>query len=252
MLKVESVRAFTLIELLVVVSIIAPLAALLLPALTNARKSAKRVACMSNVRQLGVAFYLYGQDNNDYLPFPQVYGPLGGAIAMRWNRPTGIGLLYPYLQGQAETLFCPDFSDKTVSWGWCAYPKKAAVAFREAWTNNYADTATSYKMPAFDQVGPWNIVNMVDDPRPEVNDTNWIASKLQKNQAAWSGSGRTYFLAFCHQDWSWGTRGGHDGKMSNVLFADGRVGLLKFPWSQIGGSSVAWYDWYQMLDAYNK
>jgi prepilin-type N-terminal cleavage/methylation domain-containing protein len=62
-------KGFTLIELLVVIAIIALLMAILLPALSKAREAAKRSACASNVRQIGVAVNAYVGDNDDSMPW---------------------------------------------------------------------------------------------------------------------------------------------------------------------------------------
>lgn len=69
---------FTLIELLVVIAIIAILAAILFPVFARAREAARKTACTSNVRQLGMGMMQYVQDNDELFP-PRMPNPAAGA-----------------------------------------------------------------------------------------------------------------------------------------------------------------------------
>jgi len=66
----EKCPGFTLVELLVVVTIVALLAALLVPALMKAKEQGRSSVCKNNMRQLGLAMVLYADDNGDFLPWP--------------------------------------------------------------------------------------------------------------------------------------------------------------------------------------
>ena len=99
--SVGSHKAFTLVELLVVISIIALLLAILMPSLQKAREQAQGVVCRSNLRQMGLAWLLYAEDNDQQL---YLYVDPSGASGSPWS---WWAYIVDYEKGSMKVLSCP-------------------------------------------------------------------------------------------------------------------------------------------------
>lgn len=100
-------RAFTLIELLVVIAIIAILAAILFPVFAQAKEAAKKSACLSNVRQIGVGMIMYTNDSDDYYPGNDQWIPASSNTSSSDTRAPYDMLIMPYVKNE-KIFSCPD------------------------------------------------------------------------------------------------------------------------------------------------
>ena len=154
---VRPTRGFSLLELLVVVAIIAILAALLLPTLQSARERARRTACLSNLKQIGLALELYGRDSDDYFPNTSFGASAPGTYngQYRW-----MDALDPYLKS-AQIFVCPDASElkyqpRSLNYGGYAYngayyqkpDPDAATPPCSKWDHGYGVKQSEVEVPA--------------------------------------------------------------------------------------------------------
>ncbi len=185
--------AFTLIELLVVIAIISILAALLTPALKNARDTAKGIGCMSNLRQIGLAIGLYANDNDGNYP------------------PDQSGLIWPYrintYLGGKDTS-SGSFA-KIAVW-WCPFAKNLGSGARHYGYNWYV----------YDPTGQW-LMKQGAPPNPS---KYVLIGEMNRNGGTMEGmawSTMTYEPDVLAQD-----RISHAKGRANYLFADGHVETL--------------------------
>ncbi len=133
---VRTIPGFTLMELLVVMAIIAILTSILLPALGRAKQRAYSIACVSNLRQLGVALHLYVEDNNNHLPV--CAWPLPSQSTNNPPLPPITTTLMPNVKSNA-VFRCP--ADRTIfpvegtSYEWNGWLNGASFDHPEGWSD---------------------------------------------------------------------------------------------------------------------
>ena len=168
-------RAFTLVELLVVIGIIALLISILLPALARAKEQSRMVKCLSNIRQIGMAFIMYTDANKGGFPAPAVK-PLPDDW-LYWNHPLPDtmeeSVIYRYIDSSqtfnADFFMCP--SDEPGSHKQHGFPYSYTVNEKIC---NYYNRINKVPIIRMSQIrNPTNKILIVDESAATVDDGCW-------------------------------------------------------------------------------
>ena len=229
----QNKSAFTLIELLVVIAIIAILAAILFPVFAQAREKARAVSCLSNSRQIGMAFMIYANDWDEAYPF----GHMSDMDAMG-DAPSWLESCQPYIKAKLLNK-CP--SDSSPLWNDPVAPRQSSYGLNAYFTPNHAPyfgmSMAQIAKPAqciivaelADQVAEDHFMPMFFGDPPKLVDADaqkeqWDAVIQLPKQLALKR----------HQ------------QGSNYVFAEGHAKFHRFEqtWQQVVGTppTVDWYD----------
>lgn len=229
-------HGFTLIEMLVVIAIIGILAALLMPSLQKAVRSAKQVSCGNNLRQTGVAISLYVGDSGGAMP-TWTYSNRQFRLINRYVGEPNNGI-WPdsYMRDTpGGTFFCPETTRADESPCW---PNGLTVAPR--YYPNYAITAQNPSANDGEAGGCWTLNNPVtNQPMPErrymriMPNSALLVEKNYTTNTGGSVNTPNYFVALNSSTWpsqsiSWALAWNYHGNTTNALFKEGHVKTLLY------------------------
>jgi len=218
-------RAFTLVELLVVIAVMAILAAILLPTLGQAKLSARRITCVNNLRQLGLAAQMYWDDHDGHT-FRYMTGATNGGTVywFGWIEPwapgnegqrafdASFGALYPYFGGRGVEV-CPslNYSSRLFK------AKATGAAYGYGYNLYFSPPATQPPMKISRVTRPADIALFAD--AGQVNDFQEPAS-----------SGNPLIEEFYYINDTEPTVHFRHHRRANVLYCDGHVDAER-PWA---------------------